>query len=59
MPAGQVAELARALCGMGSAAPPALLAGLMVAWVAACGAFSLLAHRSAAARLKAELDRAR
>lgn len=55
MPGGQAAELARALCGMESAA---LLAGLMVAWVAVCGAFSFLAHRSAAARLKAELDRA-
>lgn len=58
LPVGQAAELARALCGMESAASPALLAGLMVAWVAACGAFSFLAHRSAAARLKAELDRA-
>lgn len=59
MPGGQAAELARVLCGMESAAPPALLAGLMVAWVIACGAFSFLAHRSAAVRLKAELDRAR
>lgn len=58
MPGGQAAELARALCGMESAASPALLVGLMVAWAAACGAFSFLAHRCAAARLKAEFDRA-
>lgn len=59
LPAGQAAEVARVLCGMGAMAPMPLLVGLMLAWAVAATALLVGAYRRATVRLQAELDRVR
>ena len=56
-PLGPVAEVVRAACGVGTAAPAPVLVGLAIAWTAAAAALAARECRQFARELASERDR--